>query len=116
MAMSRLAEMLDVSLSNATGLIDRMEERGLVERVRDREDRRVVVVRPAGRGREALDEVQLMRDDLLRRVLARLDRDAIVGLAEAMADVRDAVVAEAAEGFGGIEHAHKGGTTRGKPA
>ena len=27
--MSRLADLLDVSLSNATGLIDRMEERGL---------------------------------------------------------------------------------------
>ena len=32
LTMSRLAELLDVSLSNATGLIDRMEERGLVER------------------------------------------------------------------------------------
>src|SRR6266849_1648807 len=32
--MSRLAELLDVSLSNASGLIDRMEERGLIERVR----------------------------------------------------------------------------------
>ena len=40
--MSRLADLLDVSLSNATGLIDRMEERGLVERVRDPDDRRVV--------------------------------------------------------------------------
>ncbi len=32
MPMSRLADVLDVSLSNATGLIDRMEERGFVER------------------------------------------------------------------------------------
>src|SRR6476469_8517276 len=43
--MSRLADLLDVSFSNATGLIDRMEERGLVERVRVPEDRRVVLVR-----------------------------------------------------------------------
>jgi len=34
MPMSRLAELLNVSLSNATGLIDRIEERGLVERTR----------------------------------------------------------------------------------
>jgi hypothetical protein len=33
MPMSRLADLLDVSVSNATGLIDRMEERGLVERI-----------------------------------------------------------------------------------
>src|SRR5690349_17062831 len=40
--MSRLADLLDISVSNATGLVDRLEERGWVERVRDREDRRVV--------------------------------------------------------------------------
>ena len=52
--MSRLAEMLDVSLSNATGLIDRMEERGFVERIRVPEDRRVVLVRiTRGRPRDA---------------------------------------------------------------
>ena len=51
MAMSRLADMLDVSLSNATGLIDRVEERGFVERIRVATDRRMVMVRltPAGR-------------------------------------------------------------------
>src|SRR6476619_5558097 len=37
--MSRLADLLDVSLSNATGLIDWMEERGLVERFRVPNDR-----------------------------------------------------------------------------
>src|SRR5215210_5633615 len=42
MPMSRLAEMLDVSLSNASGVIERLEDRGLVERVRESDDRRVV--------------------------------------------------------------------------
>ena len=74
MTMSRLAEMLDVSLSNATGLIDRIEERGLVERVRDPEDRRVVIVRIAPAGRRLLDEVDAINDDLLRAVLTRVDR------------------------------------------
>ena len=42
MSMSRLAELLDVSLSNATGLIDRMDERGLIERVKvDRKSTRL---------------------------------------------------------------------------
>ncbi len=41
--MSRLAEMLDVSMSAATGLVDRVEERGFVERIRVPEDRRVVL-------------------------------------------------------------------------
>ena len=45
MPMSRLADVLNVSLSNATGLIDRIEERGFIERTRVPEDRRVVIVR-----------------------------------------------------------------------
>jgi len=51
MTMSRLADVLGVSLSNASGLVDRMEERGLVERHRVPEDRRVVLVRVTDTGR-----------------------------------------------------------------
>src|SRR5690242_5520469 len=50
LTMSRLAEVLDVSLSNATGLVDRMAERGLVDRVRVPNDRRVVLVRASAEG------------------------------------------------------------------
>ena len=61
MPMSRLADVLNVSLSNATGLVDRMEERGFVERTRVPEDRRVVLVRitdagePRARGERRAD-------------------------------------------------------------
>ena len=39
--MSQLAEALDVSQASATGIVDRMEQRGLVSRQRNDEDRRV---------------------------------------------------------------------------
>jgi DNA-binding MarR family transcriptional regulator len=55
MPMSRLAELLNVSLSNATGLIDRIEERGYVERTRVPEDRRVVKIRVTADGSRMLD-------------------------------------------------------------
>ena len=70
--MSRLAEFLDVSLSNATGLIDRMEENGLVERVRVPDDRRLVVVRPAAAGVRAINETESSKRDRLRSVIGRL--------------------------------------------
>ena len=44
--MTRLADMLDVSLSNATGIVDRLEDRGFVERVRVKDDRRIVPSSP----------------------------------------------------------------------
>jgi len=50
MPMTHLADVLGVALPNATGIVDRMEQRGLVERVRDDADRRVVTVRPTQAG------------------------------------------------------------------
>ena len=51
MTMSRIAELLGVSVSNVTGIIDRIEERGLVERIRNPNDRRVVHVPLTDAGR-----------------------------------------------------------------
>ena len=95
MPMSRLAEMLDVSLSNGTGLIDRVEERGFVERTRIPTDRRMVMVRLTPAGRQMLDEIETVREEFLRRVLDRLDPTQLTGVAKAMADLRDAVAATA---------------------
>ena len=95
MPMSRLAEMLDVSLSNGTGLIDRVEERGFVERTRIATDRRMVMVRLTPAGRQMLEEIETLREQFLRRVLDRLDPTQLTGVAKAMADLRDAVAATA---------------------
>lgn len=91
LAMSRLAEFLDVSLSNATGLIDRMEERGLVERSRESDDRRVVLVRLTAAGEGFLHEIQIIKDDLLSAVLARLDGGQLDRLEIALHDFRNAI-------------------------
>ena len=76
MTMSQLADMLNVSDSNATGLVDRMEERGLVVRDRVPEDRRVVVVKATEAGQRLLGEVDALSDEILRSVLGRLDPSA----------------------------------------
>src|SRR3982751_2469275 len=73
--MSRLAELLDVSDSNATGLIDRMEERGLVERFRVPDDRRIVLVRASAEGARQRDEIEALKQDRMRSILARLRPD-----------------------------------------
>jgi DNA-binding MarR family transcriptional regulator len=96
MPMGRLADVLDASMSNATGIIDRMEERGLVERVRVPDDRRVVLVRPTQAGLDLVDEVELVKSDILVSALGRLDPAQLDRLAVSVADLAAAVEAELA--------------------
>lgn len=105
MTMSRLADMIDISLSNATGLIDRMEERGFVVRARVPDDRRVVLVTLTDAGRKLLDDIEVLRAETLRIVLDRLEPDQLDGIARASADLRDAL-AEVASAPGTIDHDH----------
>ncbi len=104
MPMSRMAEFLDVSDSNATGIIDRMEERGLVERVRVPDDRRVVLLRVADGGSRALDETEAVKQDRLQAILAHLDASQLARVALAFDDIRTAVVAEFGSDVTGHNH------------
>jgi DNA-binding MarR family transcriptional regulator len=93
MTMSRLADLLGVSLSNASGLIDRLEERGYVERSRVPEDRRIVMVRITGAGARLIEENDALSDELMRDVLGRLDPAELPAIARATAGVRAALEA-----------------------
>lgn len=94
MPMSRLADVLHVSLSNATGLIDRMEERGFVERIRVPEDRRIVMIRVTDAGRRMLEEVDAIGSELLRSVFARIGRSQVAAVGRAIAELRRGLEAE----------------------
>ena len=99
--MSRLADLLDVSVSNATGLIDRMEERGLVERSRVADDRRVVIVRASAQGARLRDEIEALKQDRMRSILGRLTPDQLIRVHGAIGDLRTAVIDEI-----GTDHLH----------
>jgi MarR family transcriptional regulator, organic hydroperoxide resistance regulator len=101
MSMSRLADLLDVSLSNATGLMDRMEERALVERVRVSDDRRIVLVRLTEGGRTTLEEAEIVKGAILERVLGHLDDAQLSRLAQCLTDIHAAVAADAADEVAG---------------
>jgi len=97
MTMSRLADVLGVSLSNASGLVDRLEERGYIERTRVAEDRRVVLVRVTEAGTRMLQENDALSDGLMRDVLARLNPAELPVIARATAEVRSAIEATTAQ-------------------
>ena len=55
--MRELARKMGGSFSNATVLVDRLVERGLVERLAEPEDRRVVLVRVSEEGRFLIEQL-----------------------------------------------------------
>ena len=70
--MSELAELLGAPLSTASGIGERLARRGLVQRQRRPEDRRVVVVRLTRKGEAAAGKLREQFDGLLRRVAGAL--------------------------------------------
>ena len=101
--MGKLADALDVSVASATGIVDRMEQRGLVERRHDEADRRIVLVHPTDAGRAVFNDLAEMRRAGLVNILDRLTNDELkallVGL-RAMSKARAAQLAEAQAAFG----------------
>ena len=78
--MRALAESLDVSQASATGIVDRMEQRGIVERRRDEADRRVIRVALTDEGRRLIAGLAAERRDHLARILDRLTEAELDGL------------------------------------
>ncbi|HEX7492495.1 MAG TPA: MarR family transcriptional regulator [Candidatus Limnocylindrales bacterium] len=80
MPMSRLAEAMDVSDASATGIVDRMEKRGLVERRHGTEDRRTVLVHPTDAGEQVFRDMAEHGRSLLTKVLAELKDEEMTAL------------------------------------
>ena len=79
-SMSHLAEALDVSVASMTGIVDRMEKRGLVERRHEEKDRRVVLVSPTESGLDVFRQIDERRRMGLGKLLERLSADELEGL------------------------------------
>lgn len=96
-SMSRLADALDVSVASASGIVDRMERRGLVERRPDPDDRRVVVVHMLERGTDIFRQLAGRRRGALRRLLDRLTEEELAALLTGLRALRAAREAQMAE-------------------
>ncbi len=67
-----LSRAVNLSQATVTGILDRLERRGLVERVRDAEDRRSVAVSVTAEGQRLLSEAPSLLQDRFRLELSRL--------------------------------------------
>ncbi len=73
LTMGELCQKMFLACSTATDLIDRMERNGLIERVRDTADRRVIRLKVLPKGSSVIDEVIDARRTHLASILAELD-------------------------------------------
>jgi DNA-binding MarR family transcriptional regulator len=106
LSMSRLAEALDVSVASTTGIIDRMEAKGLVARSHDETDRRVVLVHPAPGGARVFEDIDERRRNGLARLLTHLNEGELEGLLDghrALRAARTSLAHELTGGPGGLE-------------
>jgi len=95
--MSRLAETLDVSVASATGIIDRMEHKGVIERRRNDEDRRVVEVHITDEGLAVFSQMQAERQALMSQMLSTVpeaDLEALLRGLRAVHAARDKWLSE----------------------
>ena len=78
--MSRLADLLDVSVASATGIVDRMEKRGVVERRHSETDRRVVEVHLTQSGSTIFSAIGAERRQRLERLVGLMADDDLAAL------------------------------------
>jgi DNA-binding MarR family transcriptional regulator len=102
--MSKLADTLDVSVASTTGIIGRMEERGLVERSHGETDRRVVLVQATAAGKAIFLDMTDHRRVALTALLGKLADDELAALLIGLRAMRTARAALHSE-MAGVEAA-----------
>src|SRR5690606_9656687 len=71
-AQARLAELLEIEAISLSGLLDRMEEGGWIERRADASDRRVRMIFPTGKSRQAFAAIKGVAGEVYDLALAGL--------------------------------------------
>lgn len=72
-SMNQLAEATRQDAATMTGVVDRLERLGLVERRRSARDRRVVLVQPTAKGVALLEHVKASRNAMMQQIFAGFD-------------------------------------------
>lgn len=98
MSSADLSRTLFVTPSNITGIIDRLEKKQFVERIRKQGDRRVALITLTGSGKELS---RTLPDPIMKKLIAELadlESDHVQLLAMAMNQVLNLIDAEEIEG------------------
>jgi DNA-binding MarR family transcriptional regulator len=97
MPMTRLADELGVALPNATGIVGRLVERGIVARSDDAQDRRRVVVTLTDDGHGLIGEMEEGRRERMSRLFSHMTDDQQQRLLQSVKDLHAAAMRLEAE-------------------
>lgn len=104
LSLSRLSTQIRAHNSTVTGIIDRMEAAGLVERAQSEEDRRVWIIRLLPAGRKIAEGAEVSPWETLRDAIGSLNKaeqGQLLALLKKLASHVSSVAAEAARGSHG---------------
>ena len=82
--LSKLTAEVSLSPSTVTGIVDRLEMKGLLKRVRSSEDRRKINLVPSVSGMEIVEKSPSLLQDRLSESLSNLPEDEQVQIAESL--------------------------------
>ena len=88
---TRLGQMLLVNRSNVTGLIDRMEKAGWVERVGESGDRRVKRIKVTAAGRRLVERAEKVYFTRVEQVMGTLNADERCKLCQMLERLREKI-------------------------
>jgi DNA-binding MarR family transcriptional regulator len=97
LAAGRIAEALAITTGAVTGLVDRLERAGWVERARHEADRRQVLVELASARRAAIDAHRALRERLLDEALSGTGDDALSSAVTLIESAAQRLIAGAGE-------------------
>jgi len=95
--MTRLADELGVALPNATGIVGRLVERGIVARADDATDRRRVLVTLTDAGHRVIGEMEAGRRERMSRLFSQLNEEQQQRLLQSVKDLHAAATRLEAE-------------------
>jgi DNA-binding MarR family transcriptional regulator len=92
-----LAEALQVTPTNITGIIDRLVKQGLVSRAGDAQDRRILVLKATTKGKRLVANLRERKRSSFSKVLACMNRDELTALYKGLTSLAGVVEARAEE-------------------
>ncbi|GCB30001.1 MarR family winged helix-turn-helix transcriptional regulator [Anaerotignum faecicola] len=85
----QISEILCLETSTISGVLDRMQKKGLIDRVINREDRREVRVVPTEKGKQLQEPITEIIDEVNEEVLKCFTEEEVTALKNALRIIAD---------------------------